>query len=164
MTHPDESPQAPQAGKMRPLPIGRLVGLVVVGFALGWVILQLLNRTTMTPSIGWLTPVVWGILAVVLGVLARSMHVRIQVRRERVEPQWAVTCLALARAAAVAGALFAGGYAAWAVRFGNDIRFGAPTHRVWVCGVSAVIAVGAVVAGLLLERACRVPKDDDSND
>lgn len=160
---PEPSPGS-QPGKMRPLAPSMLAGLAAAGFGLGWILLRLFTRTTMIPVIGWLTPVAWGILAVVLGVMARVMHVRNHVRRERIEPQRAVTSLALGRAGAVVGALFTGGYASWAVTFGNELRFGAPSHRVWVCGVSVVVAAVVATAGVLLERACRVPKDDDSDD
>jgi hypothetical protein len=78
------------------------------------------------------------------------------------DPRRAVNLLLLAKAAALAGAVFAGGYLGFALHFVDSMDVDLPRERV-IRAVSAAVASGAlVISGLLLERACRVPRDEDT--
>jgi hypothetical protein len=80
------------------------------------------------------------------------------------EPQRAVAFLVLGKASALAGALVAGGYLVYALLFVSRFAAEAPRDRVIKSLIAVVAGVGMSVAGLLLERACRVPgepKDDE---
>ena len=94
--------------------------------------------------------------------LARSTHQQIQVRRERMEPQRAVAFLVLGKASALGGALVAGGYLGYALSFVGSFQAEGPRERVVRSLVAVAGGVGLGVAGLLLERACRVPVDEDA--
>lgn len=103
-------------------------------------------------------------IAGLVGVIAYSTHQRIHVRRQRIEPQRAVAFLVLGKASALAGALVAGGYLTYALMFITRLEAVAPRDRVIKSVVATVAGVVLVVAGLLLERACRVPKSDDDEE
>ena len=58
------------------------------------------------------------------------------------------------------GALVAGGYLGYAVSWlGEDAELA--TQRAWRSAASALAGVAIVITAVLLERACRVPSDDD---
>jgi hypothetical protein len=115
----------------------------------------------VAPTVSWLTPIAWGFLAALLFVAARNTHQRIQVRRERVEASRAVFLLLLGKASAFVGALCTGLYTGFALSFLDAMSASGPRNRVIVAGVAAVISVLVAVAGLLLERACRIPEEPD---
>ena len=115
----------------------------------------------VAPTVSWLTLVAWSFLAALLFVAARNTNQRLHVRRERIEPSRAVFLLMLGKASAFVGALCTGVYAGFALSFVNALGSSGPRNRVITAGVAAVISVLVVTAGLLLERACRVPEDPD---
>ena len=82
-----------------------------------------------------------------------------QVRHERLEPHRAVNRLVLGRAAALVGALVAGGYAGYAVSWIGDPAELAG-QRILRSAVAVAAGITTMVAALLLERACRVQKRD----
>ena len=68
--------------------------------------------------------------------------------------------LVLARACAYVGCLVAGGYVGYAISWlGDGSRARRPTRL--PIGRGGLAGLLVVVAGLLLERACRVPPEDD---
>jgi peptidoglycan/LPS O-acetylase OafA/YrhL len=155
-------PEQPQPGRVRPISRRLLVALAVLGAAVGWTAVAAIERGGgVAPTVSWLTPVAWGFLAALLFLAARNTHQRIQVRRERVDPQRAVFLLMIAKASAFVGALCAGVYAGFALRFIDALTSSGPRNRTIIAGLSAVLAVLVVTAGLLLERACRVPRKPD---
>ena len=101
--------------------------------------------------------------AALVGALAYNTHQRIQVRRERVEPSRAVAFLVLGKASALAGALVAGGYLGFALMFLGRLDAAAPRERVIRSAVAIVAGIALCIAGLRLERACKVPRDDEDD-
>ena len=79
------------------------------------------------------------------------------------EPQRAVAFLVLGKASALAGALVAGGYLGFALNFLTRLDAATPRDRVIRSAVAVVAGVALMVAGLLLERACKVPDSDDDD-
>jgi 4-hydroxybenzoate polyprenyltransferase len=139
-----------------------LVAIVVLGAAIGWTLVKTVESNGgVAPTVSWLTLVAWSFLAALLFVAARNTQQRIQVRRERVEPSRAVFLLLIGKASALVGALCSGVYAGFALSFLGAVGSTGPRNRVITAGVAAVLTVLVVVAGLLLERACRIPDDPE---
>jgi hypothetical protein len=78
------------------------------------------------------------------------------------DPRRAVNLLLLAKAAALAGAVFAGGYLGFALHFIDNMDVDLPRERVIRSASAAVASIVVMISGLLLERACRVPRGDDT--
>jgi hypothetical protein len=165
-TGPDRAPGAgkepPRPGSVRPTSRGLLVAIVVLGAAIGWTVVKVVESGGgVAPTVSWLTMVAWSFLAALLFVAGRNTHQRIQVRRERVDPSRAVFLLLIGKASAFVGALCSGVYAGFALSFLGAVSSSGPRNRVITAGAAAVISVLVVVAGLLLERACRIPDDPE---
>lgn len=156
-------PSGPEpSGRVRPISRVLLGALALLGAAVGWTVVRAIESGGgVAPSLSWLTIVAWFFLALLLFVAARNTHQRIQVRRERVDPQRAVFLLLIAKASAFVGALCTGVYAGFALRFVDSLEASGPRNRTIIAGLSAVMAALVVTAGLLLERACRVPRKPD---
>lgn len=134
----------------------------IFGALSGWLIVAASNSFDFVPpQVPWTAPVGLLVIAGLVGVFAYTTHARIQVRKERMDPQRAVAMLVLGKASALAGALIAGGYLGYALMFVTRFDAEAPRDRVIRSGVAVLAGVGLAVAGLLLERACRVPGPDD---
>ena len=110
------------------------------------------------PEVPWTAPIGLILAAALVGALAYLTHQRIQVRRERIEPSRAVAFLVLGKASALAGALVAGGYFGFALMFLGRLDADAPRERVIRSAVAIVAGIALCIAGLLLERACKVPR------
>lgn len=137
----------------------------VFGALGGWLIVVVCNALDLVPPyVPWTAPAALAVIAALVGALAWSTHQRLHVRRERVEPERAVSFLVLGKASALAGALIAGGYLTFALMFVGRWDADAPRERVIRSLVAVVVSVGLCVAGLLLERACKVPDSDDDDD
>ena len=163
---PDRAPgtgkETPRPGTVRPTSRRLLVAIVVLGAAIGWTLVKAIESGGgVAPTVSWLTLVAWSFLAALLFVAARNTHQRIQVRRERIEPSRAVFLLLLGKASAFVGALCAGVYAGFALSFLEAMGSSGPRNRVIMAGAAAVVSVLVVTAGLLLERACRIPDDPE---
>ena len=163
---PDRAPGAgkepPRPGSVRPTSRRLLVAIVVLGAAIGWTLVKAIeSRGSVVPTVSLLTLVAWTFLASLLFVAARNTHQRIQVRRERVEASRAVFLLLIGKASAFVGALCSGVYAGFALSFLGAVSSSGPRNRVITAGAAAVISVLVVTAGLMLERACRIPDDPD---
>ena len=142
-----------------------LATAALTGAGCGWLIVVIADSFGLIPPrIPWTAPVAVFVVAALVGVLAYTTHQRIQVRRERVEPERAVAFLVLGKASALAGALVAGGYLAYGLMFVSRWTADAPRDRVIKSVVAVVAGIAMCAAGLLLERACKVPKDDDEDE
>jgi ABC-type Fe3+-siderophore transport system permease subunit len=141
-----------------------LVAALFGGLA-GWLVVVTANAfDLLPPRIPWSAPIGLVVFAALVGVLAWSTHQRLQVRRERMEPQRAVAFLVLGKASALAGAAVAGGYLGFALMFLTRVDASTPRDRVIRSAVAAVAGVALAIAGLRLERACKVPGLDDDDD
>lgn len=157
-----ESP--PPGGSVEATPPLALLVAALFGGLAGWLVVVVTNAFGgIPPEVPWTAPVGLVVVTALVGALASSTHQRIQVRRERVEPSRAVALLVLGKASALAGAVVAGGYLAYAVMFLTRLDAAAPRDRVIRSVVAALVGLGLVAAGLLLERACRVPRGADED-
>jgi len=150
---------------MTTTPVTTIVIAAVFGALAGWLVFVVANALDLVPPyVPWTAPAALAVIAALVGALAWSTHQRIQVRKERVEPDRAVAFLVLGKASALAGALIAGGYLTFALLFVGRWEADGPRERVIRSLVAVVAAAGLSVAGLLLERACKVPGGDDHDD
>lgn len=131
----------------------------------GWLLVVTVNAFDLTaPEVPWTAPLGLIVVTVLVGALAYSTYQRIQVRRERMEPSRAVALLVLGKASALAGAVVAGGYLAYALLFLSRFDAAAPRDRVIRSAVAVLAGVALCAMGLLLERACKVPRKDEDDD
>jgi hypothetical protein len=145
-------------------PVRALVVAALFGGLAGWLLVITANALDLIPpEIGWSAPIGLILAAALVGALAYFTHQRIQVRRERIEPSRAVAFLVLGKACALAGALVAGGYLGFALMFLGRLDADAPRERVIRSSVAIVAGIALCVAGLLLERACKVPRDEEDD-
>ncbi|GAA2798769.1 DUF3180 domain-containing protein [Kribbella solani] len=159
---PGDKQEPPHPGSVRPTSRRLLVAIAVLGVAVGVTLVKAIEAGGgVAPSLSWLTLVAWAFLAALLFAAARNTHQRIQVRHERVESSRAVFLLMIGKASAFVGALCTGVYTGFALSFLQAVGSSGPRNRVIMAGAAAVISVLVVTAGLLLERACRIPKDPD---
>ena len=159
---PRDKQEPPRPGSVRPTSRRLLIAIAVLGLAIGVTVVQAIESGGgVAPAVSWLTLIAWTFLAALLFMAARNTHQRIQVRRERMEPSRAVFLLMIGKASAFVGALCTGVYAGFALRFLQAMGSSGPRNRVIMAAAAAVISVLVVTAGLLLERACRIPEDPD---
>jgi len=154
--------QAPSGNRVTSTPTRALVVAALFGGLAGWLLAVTTSAMDVVPpSIPWSAPIGLFVVGALVGALARSTHQQIQVRRERMEPQRAVAFLVLGKASALGGALVAGGYLGYALSFVGRFEADGPRERVIRSLVAMVGGIALGAAGLLLERACRVPYDED---
>ncbi|NYG53826.1 DUF3180 domain-containing protein [Nocardioides perillae] len=150
----------PPRGTLRPTTGAVLAPWAGAGLVGGWLL-----RPVGVELLGSAPPVLWrqvaalGLLALLVGLVARVTHRALQVRGERLEPHQAVSRLVLARASALVGALTAGGYTGYAVSWLGLTSERADGELLRSLAAAAA-AVALVAVALLLERACRVPPED----
>jgi hypothetical protein len=155
----------PSGGSIKITPPRALAVAALFGALAGWLVVAAANSFDLVaPQVPWTAPVGLFLITALVGVIAYSTHQRIHVRRQHIEPQRAVAFLVLGKASALAGALVAGGYLMYALMFITRLDAVAPRDRVIKSAVAVVAGVALAVAGLLLERACRVPKSDDDEE
>lgn len=153
-------------GGVRPTPTRALAIAAIIGGLTGWlVVIAADSLGFLPPQVPWTAPGAVAIIALAVAGLAYSTWQRIQVRRERMDAQRAVAYLVLGKACALAGAFVASGYLLFALMFVTRWEADAPRDRVIRAGIAVVAGVGMMLAGLWLERSCRVPRrDDDEKD
>ena len=156
--------EEPSGGSVNLTPFRALVVAAIFGGLGGWLLVVTANAFDLIPpEVPWTAPIGLILVTALVGALAYATHQRIQVRRERIEPQRAVALLVLGKASALAGALVAGGYFGFALMFLARLDAAAPRDRVIRSAVAIVAGVALCVLGLLLERACKVPTEPDED-
>ena len=154
-----EDPDDPEpTGTLQPTSPGVVTAWGVVGLVGGWLLHPLSEEVRgQALLVQWVQPAALLLLAVAVGITAWHTWRAVQVRHERLEPHRAVNRLVLGRAAALVGALVAGGYAGYAVSWlGSEAELA--DQRMLRSAVAALAGGLVVLGGLVLERACRVGK------
>lgn len=151
--------------QLRPTAATTLAVAGLVGLAVGGSLRPLVERGGgVAPAVTWAAPLTLLVFAVLLLALARITYRTIHQRRERIDPHRAVNLLVLGKASALAGAAVAGAYLGYAISFADAVAADLPRERVTRSLVACLVALGVMVGGILLERACRVPDPDDTDD
>ncbi|MEO6472208.1 MAG: DUF3180 domain-containing protein [Aeromicrobium sp.] len=133
------------------LVVGRLLRPVIEGF------------DGNAPRVGWSASLTLLLAAAVLGGIAWNTWQALHKRHERMTSDHGIKMLSLAKASALVGALFSGGYFGYALAFADayDTPFG--RERVVHGVVAGVAGVAMMIAALLLERALQVPGGPDKD-
>ena len=149
---------------MRPARASSAVVVALVAGALSWFLLDLWTRGGgRSLPLPWFTAVAIAVVAVVVAVL--GWEVRRGVRGERsspLDPLAAARVVVLAKAAVYGGAVLAGWYAGQGLVILSSAS-GSRSARLIAAGATALAAVLLVVAGLLAQRWCRLPPDDEGD-
>lgn len=149
-------------GTVGPTRIAVLFAVFAVGAVLGWVFVAVAERiNSVAPRLEWTSVVGLAAIAAIVSVLAYSTYRAVHRERRLIEARRAVNLLLLAKASALTGALLGGAYVGFGLQFLDQLDAALPRDRAIKAGCAAVAAVAMVVAGLLLERACRVPKVEE---
>jgi Protein of unknown function (DUF3180) len=158
---PDEPPEP--GGRLRPMSPGALCAWALVGLLGGWLFHRIIDaRSGTAPTVSWLQPLALFLVAAILWGTAWSTRRTLHQRPRRLSPHQAVNRLVLARSCAYVGALVAGLYLGYAVSWLGVANSDLAGQRVFRSGLAGLGGVLIVAGGLLLERACRVPPDDDA--
>jgi hypothetical protein len=156
-----DSPPRVQPTRVRALVLAALVG----GGLTYLVMLSVSSFGTTMPVVPWTTPVLMFAGAAAAAVLARVTHVRNHVVRRPQDVSRSLATLAIAKALLIGGSLLAGGYLVFALFSVAHLDAPLPRDRLVIGLVTTVAAVGVVLAGWALERACRTPDDaEDEKD
>ena len=134
-----------------------VVGLVVA--ALSWIVLRLVGDGVPAPS--WLGLVVFVVIGA--GLLGAGLQVRRLVQgtaKSPVSPLYAARVLALAQAAALAGAGVCGWYLASVVVVLPDVDVESQRGLAVQLGVLALASAAVSAIGLLVQSWCRLDEDD----
>lgn len=136
----------------------------MAGAGMTWLFLGTLQRAGQ--SLPVLGPVAWAsVLVIAAGIafLAVRTHQAIQVRRESMEARRAVNSLLLGKTSVLGAAGLGAAYLVMAVVAAGGWPAPLAQTRVLHAGVAVVACVAWGVAGWLLERACRIPPDDEDD-
>lgn len=145
---------------MKPTRIPLLVAIAIVAGGVAYLVTRAHYSDFPSPQPYW--PVTILLLAIIELVTARTTRARLQGRpRTRpIEPIAVARTAALAKATSPVGAFFAGAYAGFLGHVSRIAGHQAATDtRTAVFGIVASVAL--VVAALLLEHVCKVPKPRD---
>lgn len=152
----------PPQGTVGPTRWRVLAAMFGVGVVLGYGLVQFtVLASGLAPRVEWSSVIGLAGIVLVVGWLALSTYRTLHRDRRRIDSRRAVNLLLLAKASALAGAVLAGGYVGFAVPFLDQLDIALPRERVIRSALAALGAVALVVCGMLLERACRVPKVED---
>lgn len=141
-----------------------LIMVAAVGAGAGWLLEVLLTasgRPIVIPSISLTISLV--VIAVVVVVLAVPIYRYSRgLRRQRVNPFYALRVVVLAKASSFSGALLGGG--AVAIAFYLLSRTVSPgAGSITASFIVSGAAVGLLVAGLVAEHLCTIPPDDEGS-
>lgn len=163
MTQPSRTPK-PQP-TMRPTNPATLIVVALAAAALSW--LGISRYYGSIPDLPWLPALTVVALAALEGSAAYSTKARIDRKpgRERVDPLLVARFVVLAKASSLAGSIFAGIYGGAMVWLAVErSRLAHASRDLYPAIAGFVASVALVVAALLLERACRVPRKPDDKD
>ncbi|MFC4057271.1 DUF3180 domain-containing protein [Planomonospora corallina] len=147
---------------MKPSRPGVLVGITVVLALLTWALLRPLYASI--PAVPWTA--IPTVLLLALGEAHTGWMTRARIRRrpgtKPVEPLVVARLVALAKASAYGGAVFAGVFAGFAFYAADMLAQDTPRRDFFIAGGSFLGCVVLVCAALYLEHCCRVPEEPDA--
>ena len=150
---------------MRTLPLSRLALVAAVVGVLAWSALSMLEGRGGVPvRVPWTAPA--GMLVIAAAVVAAGWPVRRWTRGDRsrrLDGLRAARALVLARASAYSGAALAGLYLAQVVLAAPDLDVEARRERFFVAVAAVLASLVMVVAGLVVERWCKLPPPDEED-
>lgn len=152
---PEQDEEEPQ-GHLRPLGPGPLVVVGVVGLVAGWSIRPVaLHANRVAPHVPPISVAVVFFAAAAVFAAAWTTWRQVHRLRRRLPAHQMVNRFVLARSSALVGAFVLGGYAGNGI---SHLGVGEQLTQTWWSFAGSVGGLGMLVAGLLLEHACRVPR------
>jgi hypothetical protein len=143
---------------MRPTRIGVLVALLVGLAAVTWGVLQIaLDRGAVLPPLTWTAPSGIVLLAIVVLATALGLRARLGDPAKRPHPLSMARMAVLGKASAHLGPIIGGLYGGYLLVLLPGLEIGSRRDRAVLCLVALLASIALSLAGLLLERACRVP-------
>ena len=143
---------------MRPTRIRVLVALLLGVAAVTWGVLQImLDRGAVLPPLTWTAPSCIALLAIVVLATALGLRARLDDPAKRPHPLSMARMAVLGKASAHVGPIVGGLYAGYLLVLLPGLEIASRRDRSVLCLVALLASIGLSVAGLLLERACRVP-------
>ena len=143
---------------MRPTRIGVLVALLLGVAAVTWGVLQImLDRGEVLPPLTWTAPSFIALLAIVVLATALGLRARLHDPVKRPHPLSMARMAVLGKASAHVGPIVGGLYAGYLLVLLPGLEISSRRDRSVLCLVALLASSGLSVAGLVLERACRVP-------
>lgn len=128
----------------------------------GWLLVMLLeDQGVYLPPVPWVVGPVLLVLSVVVVWTAWTVRAYQRGRRPGLSPLRAARTAALAKAAAITGALLAGWYGSQALVALGNAQFESQQSRALAAGSACVCALVLVVAGVVAERFCQLPPPSD---
>jgi hypothetical protein len=162
VTTPEQDEERePPRGTIAPTGPGPLVIAGVLGLVLGWAVRPVCLRLGyVEPNVPLTTILLLFFVAAIVAGSAYLTRRTVQRHRSTLAHHHAVNRLVLAKACALVGAILTGGYLGYAVA---QLGVGDPASeaRLWRSALAALGAGTVTGAALLLELACRVPRDPE---
>ena len=147
---------------MRPTQVRHLVALLAAVAAVVWGVLRIAeSRGATAPDLDWTAPVGVGLVAVAVAVSALALRRRLRGDRPRPHPLGIARMAVLGKAGAHVGPIVGGFYLGYLVLLLPRLDVADRRDRAVISLVALGAAVALSVAGLVLERLCRVRGDDD---
>jgi len=145
---------------VRPTRVSTLVALLLVVAAVVWGALRIAeSRGSALPDLTWTAPTGVAILAVV--VLAATVALRSRLRGDRrPDPLGVARMAVLGKASAHVGPIVGGCYLGYLLVLLPGLEIPSRQDRAVISAVALAAAIVLTVAGLWLERTCRVRRDD----
>ena len=143
---------------MRPTRIRVLVALLLGVAAVTWGVLQImLDRGEVLPPLTWTAPSFIVLLAIVVLATALGLRARLDDPVKRPHPLSMARMAVLGKASAHVGPIVGGLYAGYLLVLLPGLEIASRRDRSVLCRGALLASIGLSVAGLVLERACRVP-------
>jgi phosphatidylglycerophosphate synthase len=154
---------------VRTLRIRTLVGIFVIAAVLSWAGARLWDSVGTLPGVPVAAPVVLALIAVALFATALSIRSRLRAQRERrpgakgVDPLAAARAVVFGQASALVASLVVGMYGGTGIflvmyKLDMDPR----RQQAIYAGLAVIAGIAVVAAALFLERVCKIPEDDDT--
>jgi hypothetical protein len=150
---------------VKPTRIVSLLALFVAVAAVVWGALTLVeDRGGVLPPLSWSAPV--GLLALGVVVLVTALGLRSRLLRDekRPHPLSMAQMAVFGKASAHVGPIVGGLYGGYALVLLPTLEIGDRRHRALLAGGAVLAALLLTVAGLLLERICRVRGSGDDDE
>jgi hypothetical protein len=148
--------------RVRPTSALLVVALVGTGLVVGRLIPPLVVRFDgNVPRLSWAAPLTLLLAAILVGTFAWNTWQTLHKKHERMTADHGIRMLAIAKSCVVVGSLVAGIYGGFALAYVDALDSPLGKERVVRGGAAAIASLLLLLAALLLERACRLPGDDD---
>lgn len=149
---------------MKPTRYRVLAVTLIVAAALSFAVVRFMYSSL--PLLPW--TMVPSLLLLALGELYTALVTRARIQRrpgtKPMEPLVAARLAALGKASAHAAAALAGVLGGLTLYLASSLEKPSPRRDFWVSGGTALAALALIVAALVLEHSCRVPKGpEDEN-